>query len=226
MIFENNSKFELVSIYSGIAEIQRILKQEVDEDDYLDNALNCLRLIGNTYTTLTLFEGKTDENGKICLPTNAYRIESVTDGWDKWKNWGSKSNFYLEGKYLKYEYYYNQPLGTKSRYLILRDNPNTEISVLYKTYFHDENYLPLVTKEEAEACAYYYIYIKTLRETFNGNPNSAQLLAFAEKNKNIKINQARTVLSMSQNLMNELGHIIHTWDRKLYNRTNKPIIIS
>lgn len=226
MIQENNSSFELVSIFYGISLLQSIFREAPNEDDYLDNALNCLRLIGNTYSVLTVYEGTTDDEGKLCLPTDAYKIESVTDGWNDWNYSDQPSNLYLKGRHLKYEFYYNNPVGTKSRYLILRENKNQKVSVLYKTYFHDENFLPLVTKEEAEACAYYYMYIKTLRETFNGNPLASQLLALAEKNKNMKINQARVIVNMSQNFVNQMGHIIHSADRKWYNRTNKPIKIS
>lgn len=229
MIQENNATYELVSIFSGLSQLNSIFQESPNEDDFLDNALNCLRLIGNTYSVLTVHEGKTDEEGKLCLPTNAYQIESVTNGWRDWTSDSYRntlSNLYITGPFLKYEYYYNNPIGTKSRYLILRDYPEWDVTVLYKTYYHDENFLPLVTKEEAEACAYYFIYIQTLRNTFKGNPQAAQLLQLAEKNKNNKINQARTVVNLSQNFMNQEGHILHSFDRKWYNRTNKPIKIT
>lgn len=229
MILENNAEYELVSIFNGITKLHTIFAETPNEDDYLENALNCLRLIGNNYYVISAFNGTTDDEGKICLPTDAYAIESVTNGWMDWvsNSWrNTLSNLYTKGGYMKYEFYYNNPVGTKSRYLILREHPNTQVSILYRTYNHDSEYLPLITEAESEACAYYYVYIQTLRKTFQGNPNSSQLLALAETNKNKKILQARTINHMSQNFVNDVNNIIHSWDRKWYNRSHKPVKIA
>jgi len=229
MILENNAQYEFVSVFNGMTKLTTIFAETPNEDDYLENALNCLRLIGNTYFVISAFQGTTDDEGKLCLPTDAYAIEAVTNGWQDWTNssWRNKtSNLFISGNYLKYEYYYNNPLGTKTRYLLLRDSPNTNVQVLYRTYNHDENYLPLVTEAESEACAYYYKYIETLRKTFQGNANASQLLSLAEKMKGQKILQARAITHMSQNFVNDINNIIHSFDRKWYNRTHKPVKIA
>ena len=226
MINENNSEYDYMSIYSGLSKLNTIFQMDVDEDDYLDNALNCLRLIGNTHYVLESFKGTTDDKGIICLPTDAFEIESVTTGNDDWFSSALKtSNLRGSGSFLNYEFYYNNPLGSKTRYLILKDYPECEIQIIYKTYQHDEEGLPLVTEKEAEACAYYYIYVKTLRESFKGNPMSANLLQLAEKNKNTKILQARSITSLNQNLVNQVGNILHSWDRKRWLRSPKGVNI-
>lgn len=214
---ENNAVYDLVSIYTGLSKINSMFGDNVNEDDYLDNALNCLRLIGNVHPLLYGISAESDNEGYVCLPANALSIEAVTNGYFDWSSFsymGNTSNFNLSGQYIAYEF-----LGDRIRI----EHPNKKVSILYKGYSSDEEGLPLITEAEAEACAYWWVYIDTRRKIRTGNASANNYFQIALSDKNKAINQARVPNKFSQNFLNQYGNVITSFDRKSYNKDYKPI---
>lgn len=215
--FDNNSTYNYVSILQGAYRVNSLFGDNPDEDDYLDHAIECLRQIGNLHVDLYGFTGTTDENGELCLPTKATEIEFVTTGIDDWisySNVNQLSQFYPVGGFIAYKF-----LGDK----IVIDIPNLSISVGYRAIKFGEDGLPLITEKEVEACAHWWKWIDTRRKTYQGNQVAASILPIVQRDKNKAVLQARIPERFSQNLMDQLGNIVHSRDRKVFNRSFKPI---
>lgn len=220
MVVENNMSYNLQSIYTGMTKINYLFGDNPSVDDYLDNALNCIRHIGNIYPVIESFTGKTDKNGKLCLPVKAFQIESVTvptfvdrieDSFQL-----NTSNLYGRGFYNRFEFYGDHIIST----------PNTNLQVIYRTYVHDEEGLPLVTEAEAEACAYWWKWIDTRRKLYQGNQLAANILPIVERDKNKAVNQARVASDgFSQNFLNQYLDVLSSANRKRFNVPYKPYTI-
>ena len=218
--FDNNSNYDYVSIFMGLSKINQFFGDSPNEDDYLDHALNCLRQIGNFHTDLYGFTGITDSNGELCLPTAAFSIEYVTDGDADWQTWSFKnqiSQLHAPGNFISYKF-----LGDK----VVTDEFEKPLSIAYRTFKQDEEGLPMVTEREAEACAYWWKWVDVRREMYKGNPIMTNVFPLATKDKNKAVNQARIPERFSQNFMDQLGNIVYSRDRKIYNRSYKAVKIS
>jgi hypothetical protein len=215
--FDNNSNYDYTSIFRGIAMIQTFFGETPNEDDYLDNALECLRQIGNLHISLYGYVGKTDDKGELCLPVSAMSIEYVTDGAEDFFTWSVRSEvsqLHPPGRSIDYKF-----LGDK----IVTDFIEKDISVAYRTFKNDEEGLPMITQKEANACAYWWKWVDTRRKMYQGNQLAASVLQLAERDKNKAINQARVPEAYSQNFMDKMLDIIYSRDRKIYNRMYKPV---
>lgn len=215
---ENSNKTKKLSIFAGIAAIKAFYPSP-NEDDYLDTALNCLRLIGNLHHSIYQQDFTSDKDGIIELPYCALQIESVTfptyDRITQSIN-NEQSNLYGQGGYVKYV--------SKGDSIVVA--PNLLVTIIYKSYEKDENDLPLITEAEAEALGYYWIYIDISRKVYEGNQLAFNQIALATKNKNLKILQARVQGKMNQNFMDQFANINFSSDRKSYGYSSKPIKIN
>ena len=221
MVIENNMDYNLQSIYMGMTKINYMFGDNPSVDDYLDNALNCLRQIGNMYPNIESFLGKTDNTGKLCLPVKAFQIESVTVPTviDRMEDslWLNTSNLYGRGFYNRFEFYGDYIMST----------PDTNLQVIYRTYVHDEEGLPMISEAEAEACAYWWKWVDTRRKLYQGNQLAASLLPLAEKDKNKAVNQARVASEgYSQNFLNQYLDVLTAANRKRFNVPYKPYTVS
>lgn len=218
--FDNNSNFDYVSIYRGLSLIQTFFDETPNEDDYLENALNCLRHIKNVHTTMYGFNGVANDKGELCLPIRALSIEYVSNGETDWTTWSLKSQvsqLYPGGFFVSYKF-----LGDR----IVTDYPDKTFSVAYRTYRQDEEGLPLITEREAEACAYWWKWVDTKRKTYKGNQLAASILQLTQRDKNKSLLQARIPERYSQNFMDQMLNIIYSRDRKSHNLPFKPVRLS
>lgn len=218
--FDNNSTFQYESIFRGLSLIQSFFDDTPNEDDYLENSLNCLRHIGNVHTVLYGYNGVTDENGELCLPVSAMSIEYVGDGEPDWSSISIRnqlSQLYAQGFYVSYKF-----LGDK----IVTDFPNKRLTVAYRTYRQDEQGLPLVTEKEAEACAYWWKWVDSRRQMYKGNQLAGNVFQFATRDKNKSLLQARIPERYSQNFMDQMLNIVYSRDRKVHNLSFKPVRLS
>lgn len=105
--FDNNSHYDYVSILSGMYIIQSLLEVIPNEDDYLDHAYNCMRKLKALHIDLYGFTGTTDNEGVLCLPTDARAIEYVSNGtedWNTWSPWSQLAKSYAPGSYITYNF--------------------------------------------------------------------------------------------------------------------------
>lgn len=215
--FDNNSSFEYLPIYRGISLIQTYYGELPDEDDYLENALVCIRQIGNVYTSLYGYTNYTDKNGELCLPIRAMQIEYVSDGNEDWQTFSFRnetSQLHAPGRFVSYKF-----LGDK----IVTDFPEKLVSVAYRTYKQDEDGLPLITEREAEACAHWWKWVDTRRKLYKGNQLAGNILQLVQRDKNKAIQQARIPEAYSQNFMDKMLDVVYSQDRKMYGRSYKAV---
>jgi hypothetical protein len=217
--FDNNSTFEYLPLFRGLSLIQTYFDETPEEDDYLENSLVCLRQIGNVHTDMYGFTGYTDDRGELCLPTKALSIEFVSNAVQDWITFSLRnevSQLYPAGRYIHYKFIDDK---------IITDRRNTLLSIAYRTYKQDEQGLPLITEKEANACAYWWKWVKTRRDLYKGNQLAGNLLQLATQEKNKAINQARIPEHYSQNFMDQMLNIVYSQDRKVYARGYKPVKI-
>lgn len=217
---DNNATYNYVSILSGLYQIHSLFDDTPDEDDYLDHAYNCMEKIGNVHIDLYSFSGTTDDRGELCLPTVARKIEYVTNGTHDWKTRShlvETSQLHPPGSLMAYKF-----LGDKIRV----DYPKRDILVAYWSEKVGEDGHVLITPKEASACAYWWKWVDTRRKFYRGNQLAASTLQQAVFDKNKAINQAKAPDYLSQNFMNQLGDIYNSRDRKLYNRSFKPVSVA
>lgn len=222
-IFENNATYDFYHIYKGITDIKDEIGKSAEERDYLSTALNCLRKIGNVHPTMYGFTGTTDNDGMLYLPCEAFAIEYVADGlvdWVTWSGYNQLSQYRNPGNLISYRF-----LRSNDGVPYLEtEHKNQEISVAFRTYRQSEDGLPMVTKSEALACAYYWNFIDIKKKFYSGDPKAANMLALARDEKNHHINQARTDMShLSQNFLNQYADTVYSQNWKIYNRSYKPI---
>jgi hypothetical protein len=94
--------------------------------------------------------------------------------------------------------------------------------ITYRTFAQDSEGLPLISEAEAEACAYWWKWVKVRRELYQGNQLAAQVLQLATQDKNKAVNQARVNNGkFSQNFLNQYINVLTSNDRFKYNRDKK-----
>ena len=215
--FDNNAEYNYVSIMSGLYIIESLYGDTPDEDDYLDHAYNCMRHIGNVHIDLYGFTGTTDDNGELCLPVEALGIEYVTNGSADWTTISvvsEISQLHPPGNFVAYKF-----VGDR----VITDWFNQNISVAYWNAKTDEEGYLMITEQEAEACAYWWKWVDTRRKMHRGNQLARSLIKDVTFDKNKSINQARVPERFSQNFLDQLADIYVSKDRKIYNRSFKPV---
>lgn len=210
----------------------------LQEDQFEELALVGWNLIGNKHTKLYRYSVCSDKCQTILeLPCNCDYIESITTSWE---DWNSSSNLYPNGdinsafveeyiesrkdnkhplyqggKFIKYErvgdtLYFAQPYG--------------QINILYKGVILDEDGLPELTDKEALAIATYCAYVTKFKEgLMTNNGNIIQLANTLKQQWNIQCDQARVADYINQNEMDQILEAKSSWNRKLHNKSYKPI---
>lgn len=210
----------------------------LQEDAFEELALVAWNLIGNKryklhrYSTCT--QGCTTE---VQLPCNADIIEAVTTSWEDWNsvtnlhqngdinsayveeyiesNKQFKDPLYQRGKFVKYErvgdtLYFSQPYG--------------QINILYKGVVLDDEGLPELTDKEALAIATYCAYVTKFKEgLMTNNGNIVQLANTLKQQWNVQCDQARVTEYINQNEMDKILEAKSNWNRKLHNKSYKPV---
>lgn len=214
---DNNSEFEFVPLLRGISILNSDFNDNPDEDDYLDHAFTCMRLLKTLHTQTNVSYLTSDENGIVCLPTEALRIEFVSDGnVDRFQMdfRFEPSQLYAPGRYIPFVF-----LGDR---LQISDR-NLQVVVCWRSYRMNEEGELLITEKEARACAYYWKFIDTQRKMFQGNKDAQGLIGYITAAKNKYMNQAIVPDHFSQNLFNQLADVIYSRDGKVYNKSFKAI---
>jgi len=176
-----------------------------------------MRHIGNVHIDLYGFTGTTDDNGELCLPVEALGIEYVTNGSADWTTISvvsEISQLHPPGNFVAYKF-----VGDR----VITDWFNQNISVAYWNAKTDEEGYLMITEQEAEACAYWWKWVDTRRKMYRGNQLAGSILQQVTFDKNKAINQARVPERFSQNFLDQLADIYVSKDRKIYNRSFKPV---
>jgi hypothetical protein len=88
----------------------------------------------------------------------------------------------------------------------------------------DDEGLPQITDDEAVAIATYCAYVTKFKEgLMTNNPNIIQMAQLLKQEWLQKCDAARVPTSVSMNEMNEILDAKTSWNRKIYNKSYKPI---
>lgn len=220
-----------MDFHYAISQAQTLYDVEGDQEDLEEIGLIAYKKIGNRNTVL-LRATLPIIDGVVILPCDVTYIEAVTycgedfnytsntvyDNSEAIENFieGQKTftdSFYLSGKFVKYrrvgnKLYVNQPCGN--------------VNILYHTDVDSE--LPDLTESEIDAIATYIAYTLKYKEALKThNQAIMQEAAILEKQWKAACNHARTPEHISQNDMDQILNTKTSWDRKVYNKSFKPI---
>lgn len=206
-------------------------------EDFEEVGLVAWNKIGNLRARLYKVCYDIDPNTEqIELPSNCIEVEAVTYDFEDWNytsniypNGDYSSNFtesYIEGRKL-----YEDQLYTKGKYVKYTQVGNTlyinkggKIFVLYKGEILDEDDLPEISDKEAMAIATYCAYAAKFKEgLLTNNSGIIQVAQILEQKWNRECDSARVPNSISQNAMNEILDAKTSWNRKIFNKSFKPL---
>lgn len=212
---------------------------ELLPDDFEEIGLVAWRSIGNKRQRL--YRYCTDINcssNTVELPCNCDEIEAITYGFE---DWNFVSNMYPNGDpysawvedYIESRKAFENPLYISGRYvnyervgdtLYLNGKYKGKIFILYRGNILDEDGLPEITEEEATAIAAFCAYTMKFKEAIRTNDKSTMEVANMLERKWIALKkEARIPQYISQNEWNEILDAKVNWNRKIFNKSYKPL---
>lgn len=222
----------------AISQAQLLYDVEGDQEDLQEIGLIAYNKIGNKNTQLKEIQLKVNcEDGSIQLPCDVDIIEAVTYCGEDY-NYTSNikydgdpysanvenyiesrkafmNPYYLSGKLVKYKrvgnkLYVNRGLST--------------VNLLYHSIQLGEDGLPDINDTEADAIAVYIAYTIKYKEAMRThNQVIMQEAQSLRKHWLVRLDAARVPEHISQNEMNDILDAKYSWDRKVYNKSYKPM---
>lgn len=212
---------------------------ELSTDDFEEIGLVAWRMIGNKNQRLYRYCADINcSSNTVELPCNCDEIEAITYGFEDWE---FVSNYYPNGNpysswvesYIEAKKAFNNPLYIGGRYVKYERVGNTlyldgkykgKIFILYRGTILDEDGLPEITEEEAQAIAAFCAYTIKFKEAIKyNNKNIAEMSNLLERKWRTLCSQARIPTHISQNEWNEILDAKVNWNRKIYNKSYKPL---
>ena len=226
------------SFYSAKFQANMLYGVTMSPDVFAEIGLIAWNFIGNKNTRLYKYsvDVNCSKENYIELPCNVDIIEAVTASGENWNYTSNKSNFgeidsalvegyiegmkhsknplYLSGRYIDYE-----RVGDR---LYFYGNPGT-INILYKGIVLDEEGLPELNDKEVIAIATYVAYTQKFKEGLITNNAAITNMANLLKAEWLKYCDAARVDYINQNDMNNILDAKTSWNRKIFNKSYKPI---
>ena len=220
----------LIDTLYGISNIQ--------EEDFEEIGLIAWNQIGNKrcrlYKQTICMQGC--ENS-IELPCNCDVLEAVTTDFEDFQHVSNVHDFSLPGSfstesYIESQKRFKSPFYLPGKYVTFNRVGNTlyftqhydKVNILYKGVELDDKGLPMINDKEAQAIATYIAYILKFKEGLRtSNPNSIKMAEFLKSEWLKMCDRARVPEDISQNEMDEILDAKNNWDRKIFNKTYKPI---
>lgn len=226
------------SFYYAMTLMDTLYGITMQEDVFEETALVAWNLIGNKRYRLYKYSTcSNDCTTEVQLPCNCDFIESVTTGYEDWNyvsniyQNGDINSAYVEG-YIESNKHFKDPLYQSGKFVkyervgdtLYFNEPYGQINILYKGVILDENGLPELTDKEANAIATYCAYVSKFKEGLRTNNTTILSIANALKTQwNIQCDQARTPEYLNQNEMDQILEAKTSWNRKLHNKSYKPV---
>lgn len=213
---------------------------KMPEEDFEELGMIAFNKIGNQRYKLKSTYIEVGNDGIIELPCECDAIESLNyDFEDAMYNspiysegdMGSiVTEEYIEGRKVSMSPFYQS--GRYVKYVMVDDNTiqvkeapvGTKLHLLYKEFILDNEGLPKVTDDEALAIATYIASIDYFKRGLaTNNANLITLSSNLTKKYAVQVDQARIPTYLSQNDMNEILDARTSHDRKIYNKSFKPL---
>lgn len=213
------------------------LLYDVEPDNFEDLALNAWERIGQKHTRLYRYIADTDEEGKIELPCNVDRLESVHLPFPDAQFTSNKTDFYdpeslIIERFVDRNKHFEDPDYTNGKLVKYSEEGNTlrfahpykNIMVVYRGVIADEDSgLPMVTDKEIQAIAAYVAYASLFREGIRKKDSNLLTIAQAIQKDWLRLcNNARTPEYLNQNDMDKILDAKTSWNRKQYGKSFKP----
>lgn len=224
--------------YTAISQANLLYGLDMNEDDAIEIGLIAWNKIGNKQYRLYRYRALIDkETLSIELPCNCDIIEAVTYDYEDWKytsndtvNGDYQSQFienyiesrkiytnplYINGKYAKYErvgdtLYFDKAYGY--------------VNILYKGVIVDDEGLPYLNTKEIDAIASYLAYVQRFKQGWAlHNAQMIQEANLMEAQWKRLCDEARVPIYINQNEWNEILDARSNWNRKIFNKSYKPI---
>lgn len=212
---------------------------ELSDNDFEEYFLIIHKMIGNKNTRIYHYITHINpEDLSIDLPCNCDQLEGVFYNWEDFnytsnKAFGNEYNSHYTEQYIESRKHFTDPLYHHGKYaeyhragdkLYFKHN-HGKIHILYKGELLDDEGLPFINDKEAMAIATYIAYIVKYKEALT--KNNAQMLQFSQElyKKALQfMDEARTPEYVSQNDMDEILEVKSSWNRKVHNKSYKPLI--
>lgn len=224
--------------YTAIAQANLLYGLDMNEDDAIEIGLIAWNKIGNKQYRLYRYRALIDkETLSVELPCNCDIIEAVTYDYEDWKytsndtvNGDYQSQFienyiesrkiytnplYINGKYAKYErvgdtLYFDKAYGY--------------VNILYKGVIVDDEGLPYLNTKEIDAIASYLAYVQRFKQGWAlHNAQMIQEANLMEVQWKRLCDEARVPIYINQNEWNEILDARSNWNRKIFNKSYKPV---
>lgn len=226
-----NSIFPLLELQYGI--------ELNDDDDAIDIGLIAWNKIGNRNTRLYKYKGLVDsETGEVQLPCNCEEdgLEAVTYPFEDFQyvdnlSYKNSINSGITEGYIEARKGFTDSLYVRGRYVKYDKGPGVIyvrekvpfVNILYKGQVVDDEGLPYLNNKEAEAIACYIAYTYKFKQGWQtNNQNSLQMAQLLEQ-RWLKLCDAARVRKLNQNDMNEILDAKSCYNRKIFNKSYKPI---
>lgn len=211
---------------------------EIPPEDFEEIGLIAWNMIGNKKSRLYRYCAKVQcPDYTLRLPCNADIIEAVTYNYE---DWNYSTNLTVNGdynsqfteNYIETRKLYSDPLYVSGKYakfeqvddVLYFDRDYGQVTVLYKGVILDEEGLPDINEKEALAIATYVAFVKKQRDGWITNNSSILEAAQYMYQQWLKYcDSARVPVSFSQNDMNEILDAKSNWNRKIFNKSYKPV---
>lgn len=211
---------------------------ELEPEQFEELGLTAWNLIGNK--TVRLYNYSADisnDDFSVQLPCNCDIIEAVTYNHEDWNYSTNKTvngdyNSQFTEQYVEARKLYQAPLYISGKYAkyervgdtLYFDKDYGKVNILYKGVILDEDGLPQVNEKEALAIATYIAFATKQKQGWiTNNQNIIQLAQYLYQQWLKYCDSARVPLSIDQNTMNQVLDAKSSWNRKIYNKTYKPI---
>lgn len=214
----------------------------VDEqpEDFEELGLIAYNKIGNKRMKLKVQFLEADKDGIVNIPCDSSQIEAVTYPFEDalynspiW-DYGDIDSIVTE-HYIESRKFLTDPLYISGRYvkyvqidphkIQLKEHiPEQIVRVLYKEELLDKDGLPQISDNEALAIATYVAQVNFFKRGLATNNNGLlQASKELERKYAVYVDQARIPDYLSQNELNEILDVKVSHDRKIFNKSFKPL---
>lgn len=235
------SQIKTYPFYSVLSYLHDEFDIDMNPDKFENTALTGWQWIGNK--EVLMYKAKLhpvpDGEGRYVaqVPCNCDIIESITTNYEDFQKTSATRNFpgtfaattesFIEGsKYDNPDFYQSGKLVNYRRVgdcLYFTDN-FSELNILYKGVYADEDGLPFLSFKEMDAIATFCAYMNVRKKALKTQDGNTYQLSEALKTEWLrKCSQARVPEYIDQNEMNTILDAKTSWDRKCYNRSFKPV---
>lgn len=238
----NNSVLKKYPFYTVYSHLSDMFGMEISEDQFEVMALSGWEKINNKeyqlYRIQLIPEPAEDGMGwYVTIPCNCDIIESVTAGFEDYQR-TSPIEFYNGynsspsehfNEYIKYDKNALYQSGKLLQYRVLGDRIyiNEEqpfVNILYKGIYVDEEGLPFLNIKEVEALTSYCAFCTLKKKSYQSmDANTLKLSQLEEQNWKRLCSAARVPQHINQNEINQVLDAKSNWNRKLYNKSFKPV---